>query len=66
MSNTVRTINPTTEKVLEEYTLLTIQQAESALNKSEETFQYWKHTSPDERAALLNKMAAVPSSGTVH
>lgn len=59
MSNTVKTINPTTEEVLAEYTLLTIEQAESAIDAADETFQQWKHTSTDERAALLNNMAEV-------
>lgn len=59
MSNTVKTINPTTEEQLKEYTLLSTDEAKKAVDKADEVFQQWKLTSTEERANLLNKMADV-------
>ncbi|GAC34760.1 NAD-dependent succinate-semialdehyde dehydrogenase [Paraglaciecola polaris] len=59
MSNTVKTINPTTEEQLKEYTLLSKDEAIKAVDKADEVFQTWKFTDPEERAKLLNSMADV-------
>ena len=59
MSNTVKTINPTTEEQLKEYTLLSTDEANKAVDQADEVFQQWKLTSTEERAKLLNKMADV-------
>ena len=59
MTNTVKTINPTTEEQLSEYTLLTKDEANKAVDKADEVFQTWKITHPEERAKLLSSMADV-------
>lgn len=57
MSKSVTTINPYTEKNLQEYQLLTKAQAEEKIEKSNQCFKTWKLTSLDERGKLLNKLA---------
>lgn len=39
MSNTVKTINPTTEEQLKEYTLLSTDEANKAVDQADEVFQ---------------------------
>jgi succinate-semialdehyde dehydrogenase / glutarate-semialdehyde dehydrogenase len=59
MSNTVNTINPATEQVIQSYTLLSQQQAEQIIEKSHQTYLDWRLTSFTERAKHLNKLAAL-------
>jgi len=59
MTNTVNTINPATEKTLNEYTLLTLSQAQAEVDKSQEAFLDWSTTSFTERAEHLNKLASI-------
>ena len=42
MSNTVDTINPATEQVINSYTLLSQAQAEQVIEKSHETYLTWR------------------------
>jgi succinate-semialdehyde dehydrogenase/glutarate-semialdehyde dehydrogenase len=57
MSNSVTTVNPFTEKNLQEYSLLTKSQAEEHIRLADECFQSWKLTSLSERSKLLNALA---------
>jgi len=59
MTNTVNTVNPATEQTLNEYTLLTLSQAQAEVDKSQQAFLDWRTTSFTERAKYLNKLAAV-------
>lgn len=59
MSNTVDTINPATEQVINSYTLLSQDQAEQVIEKSHETYLKWRLTSFTERAQHLNKLASL-------
>ncbi len=59
MSNTVDTINPATEQVINSYTLLSQAQAEQVIEKSHETYLTWRLTSFTERAQHLNKLASL-------
>jgi len=59
MSNTVDTINPATEQVINSYTLLSQAQAEQVIEKSHETYLTWRLTSFTERAQYLNKLASL-------
>ena len=59
MSNTVDTINPATEQVINSYTLLSQAQAEQVIEKSHETYLKWRLTSFTERAQHLNKLASL-------
>lgn len=59
MSNTVDTINPATEQVINSYTLLSQAQAEQVIEKSHETYLTWRLTSFTERAKHLNKLASL-------
>ncbi len=57
MSNTVQTINPTTEEPVAEYALMSDTEAESAVDNSHTAFLSWKKTDFSTRAALMNKLA---------
>lgn len=59
MTNTVKTINPATEQTLNEYTLLTLEQAQAEVDKSQQAFLNWRTTSFTERAKHLNQLAVV-------
>lgn len=59
MSNTVNTINPTTEQIINTYTLLSQQQAEQVIEKSHQTYLQWRLVSVTERAKHLNKLASL-------
>ena len=56
---TYQSINPNTGKLLKSYEHLTAAQLEKSLATAEATFQKWKHTSYAERAAVINKAAAL-------
>lgn len=55
----IQTINPATNKVVKSFEEMTDTQVEQAVSQSEKTFQLWKKTSYPERAAVLNKVAAL-------
>lgn len=57
MTNTVTTINPSTEQPIAEYTLLTLAQAKTEIDKSHEAFLDWRHISLTDRAKYLNQLA---------
>lgn len=59
MSNTVKTINPTTEQPINEYTLLTLAQAQAEVDKAQQAFLDWRTTTFTERAKHLNQLAVV-------
>ncbi|MGO2010401.1 NAD-dependent succinate-semialdehyde dehydrogenase [Pseudoalteromonas sp.] len=59
MSNTVKTINPTTEQPINEYTLLTLAQAQAEVDKAQQAFLDWCTTTFTERAKHLNQLAVV-------
>lgn len=59
MSNTVETINPYTEQKLQEYTLMSQQEAENAIVNANECFKEWKLLSVSVRSELANNMAKV-------
>jgi len=52
-------VNPNDGKVLETFEYMTSDQLESALAKAESCFHSWKRTSYPERAAIVNKAAAL-------
>ena len=57
MANTVTTINPYTEAAIKQYTLLTKDEAEQAVERADVCFQSWKLKTLSERAALAFKLA---------
>lgn len=59
MTDSVTTINPATEETIADYTLLNLEQANNEVDKSHNAFLQWRHTSLDERAEYLNKLADV-------
>lgn len=59
MTNLVTTINPATEETIADYTLLNLEQANNEVDKSHDAFLQWRHTSVEERAEYLNKLADV-------
>jgi succinate-semialdehyde dehydrogenase/glutarate-semialdehyde dehydrogenase len=56
---TYQSINPNTGKLLKSYEHLNAAQLEKALATAQAAFQTWKHTSYAERAAIVNKAAAL-------
>ncbi|MBU2877606.1 MULTISPECIES: NAD-dependent succinate-semialdehyde dehydrogenase [Aliiglaciecola] len=58
MSNTVKTINPFTEQVLDEFQLLSLEEANAAVDKSHEAFLSWRNTPKDQRAELVLSLAS--------
>ncbi len=53
MSNTIKTVNPTTGDTLESYTLMDDQQAQQVVEACHEAFLDWRLTSLDERARVI-------------
>jgi succinate-semialdehyde dehydrogenase / glutarate-semialdehyde dehydrogenase len=56
---TYQSINPNTGEVLKSFEHLSGQQLESSLAAADMCFQTWKHTGYAERAAIVNKAAAL-------
>lgn len=61
---TFQTINPHTNKVLETYQSITVDELKTKLDKSEEAYQSWKKTSFKERAALMMRVADLLKDNT--
>lgn len=59
MSNTVTTINPYTEKSIQEYTLMSKKAAQQAIDNADICFQTWKLTPRTKRAGLAFKLAKI-------
>ncbi|WP_413693183.1 NAD-dependent succinate-semialdehyde dehydrogenase [Psychromonas sp. KJ10-2] len=59
MSNSIQTINPFTEKQLNEYSLLSHDEAKDAVANANDCFEEWKLVPIAERAKLANKLADV-------
>ncbi len=57
MSETVNTVNPTTEQPVAEYTLMSEAEANQAVDSANTAFLSWKKTSFAERAELMNNLA---------
>ncbi|PAT08471.1 NAD-dependent succinate-semialdehyde dehydrogenase [Corynebacterium hadale] len=57
MSNPYRVQNPMTNEVVETFDHPTDEQVQEILAKSDEAFQSWRHTSYEERAAIVGKAA---------
>ncbi|MFT2089902.1 NAD-dependent succinate-semialdehyde dehydrogenase [Paraglaciecola sp. 2405UD69-4] len=57
MSNSIQTINPFTEAPLQNYSLLSASEAESAVNHADDTFQNWKLVPLSKRVKLANALA---------
>lgn len=51
-----RTINPATEEVIKEYTYMTNDEMEAAIEKCHKAFTTWKLTSLEDRAAIIKKI----------
>jgi len=51
-----RTINPATEEVIKEYTYMTNDEMEEAIEKCHKAFTSWKLTSLKDRAAIIKKI----------
>ncbi|WP_432410637.1 NAD-dependent succinate-semialdehyde dehydrogenase [Rasiella sp. SM2506] len=51
-----RTINPATEEVIKEYTYMTPDEMETAIEKCHKAFTSWKLTSLKDRAAIIKKI----------
>jgi succinate-semialdehyde dehydrogenase/glutarate-semialdehyde dehydrogenase len=56
---TIKTVNPTTNEVLQSFEEMTEQAIESAISNADKAFQDWKKTSYEERANLLHKVASL-------
>jgi len=59
MSDTNKTINPTTEEVLETYSLMSRQEAEGIIEQTHDAFLSWRKTGFSERADILRKTASL-------
>lgn len=59
MTNTAKTINPSTEQILEEFPLLNLDEANKAVDKAHEAFLSWKKVSTEKRAELVLNLAKV-------
>ena len=57
--NTFKTINPATEEVLNEYSLMSRQEALKIAEKSAESFGKWKNLAISQRAKLFKNLAQV-------
>lgn len=55
--SSIKTTNPTTNKVEKVYPEMTEQELDAILEQADKTFQTWKKTPLAERSALLHKMA---------
>ena len=58
----IQSINPYTLKKLKSFNEMTEKEVETAISKAHETYQIWKFTSYEERAEVLNKVAAIIKS----
>ena len=58
MSQKIKTINPATEEVIKEYTLMQEAEAIKAVEDCHEAFSKWKFTSFEERTSKLKAIAA--------
>ncbi|MDO6695208.1 NAD-dependent succinate-semialdehyde dehydrogenase [Aliiglaciecola sp. 3_MG-2023] len=59
MSNTVKTINPYTEQVVDEFQLLNLEEANVAVDKSHQAFLSWRKMPKDKRAELVLNLASI-------
>ncbi len=59
MSNSNQTINPTTEEILETYTMMSREEAEQVIEQTHNAFLNWRKTSFDERADALRKVGSL-------
>ena len=59
MTKQIKTINPFTENIIKEYTLLSEHEARGAVDKAHACFETWKLVSVKERAELALKLADV-------
>jgi len=59
MTNSVSTINPLTEQTIQEYTLISVAEAESAVRDADKCFQQWKLVPVKERAKAARVLADV-------
>lgn len=62
MTDTINTINPFTEETVATYSLLSLNQAELAVEEAHHRFESWRRTSLDERAILMHSLADVLES----
>lgn len=57
--SSIKTINPTTNKVEKVFQEMTPQQIDSLLSKADKAYQSWKNTSFEQRAVLLRNVANI-------
>ncbi|TFD95408.1 NAD-dependent succinate-semialdehyde dehydrogenase [Dysgonomonas capnocytophagoides] len=57
--SSIKTVNPATNQVEKEYSVMTDQQIDLILSDADKAFQSWKKTSFAERAKLLHKVASI-------
>jgi len=57
MSDTINTYNPATGEKLDHYHLMSADDAEQAVTRSQEAYLNWRRTSFDARAQLFNNLA---------
>ncbi|MGC0118560.1 NAD-dependent succinate-semialdehyde dehydrogenase [Pseudoalteromonas piscicida] len=57
MSNTVTTINPATEQPVNEYTLMSLNEAQKSVDLANDCYSFWKKTTFTQRAQKLNRLA---------
>ncbi|QZO14665.1 NAD-dependent succinate-semialdehyde dehydrogenase [Pseudoalteromonas piscicida] len=57
MSNTVTTINPATEQPVNEYTLMSLDEAQKSVDLANDCYSFWKKTTFTQRAQKLNRLA---------
>lgn len=57
MSNTIKTINPCTEQVIDEFQLLSLDEANKAVDNAHQAFLSWKKVSTEKRSELVLKLA---------
>jgi succinate-semialdehyde dehydrogenase/glutarate-semialdehyde dehydrogenase len=55
--NKVKSVNPATEELLKEFTLLSDDQLEQKVQKAVKTYQEFKNTSFEQRAQWMNRVA---------
>ena len=59
MSDTYQTVNPATGDTLQDYTLMTREDAERVISQAHEAFLQWREVSHSERAGLLKQVASL-------
>ena len=57
MSETINTYNPATGEKIDHYHLMSAEDAEQAVTRSQEAYLNWRRTSFETRADLLNNLA---------